>query len=95
MTLQEHIDNVMDWFDFDRVHSVMTHLNWYWASTNGVPEKAELRAYVRKHMTYVYNQTHSKEGGYFCSGGFEIEYYREEDCFNVQFILSSWGTNHG
>ncbi len=34
--LQQRIDEVMDWFDFDKVYSVMTALKWCWGSEDGI-----------------------------------------------------------
>jgi hypothetical protein len=93
-TLQEHIDEVMDWFDFDAVHKYMEATNWQWAGVSGVPSKADLRQYVRDGMTRCYgNQSRSTE-----CGGFRIDYHRGEDKsgtwdnFHVLFVISRWYT---
>jgi hypothetical protein len=99
-TLQEHIDEVMDWFDFDKVHKHMENVGWKWAILNAIPEKADLRMSVRKEMVKLYNKVKKSVNGSvsYESGGFEIEYTwgidenGEWDNFNIRFILTSWYT---
>lgn len=47
-TLYDQIPVVLDWFDFERVHKVMTALDWRWATTKplamSVPTIEEIRA---------------------------------------------------
>ena len=40
--LQEQMDEIMDSFEFDKVLSVMQHLNWEWKDA-GVPDEYEIR----------------------------------------------------
>ena len=46
---EKKINDVLDWFDFGRVLKVMQHLDWKWASTDGVPEyEGQLRENARR-----------------------------------------------
>ena len=50
------IDQIMDNFDFHKVHRVMKMLNWKWAhseSESGVPEEYELRNFARNELNRV------------------------------------------
>lgn len=89
MTLQEHIDDVMDWFDFEKVHKMMKAVDWKWGSIEGVPDIPDLRQFVRKAMKKAYEQ------GHYITGGFDIRYNKEYDAFTVQFIGANWETNLG
>jgi len=98
-TLQTHIDEVMDWFDFDKVHKYMESVGWAWHSI-GVPDKAELRKTVREEMKKLYNLPKKDPINHhsYCSGGFEIIYYWGKDDegpwdhYDVKFIITSWYT---
>ena len=39
---QDAITEVLDQFDFDKVHKVMEFLAWTWASSEGVPKVSSL-----------------------------------------------------
>lgn len=40
----EMIYQILAWFDFEKVHKVMTQLDWKWVDTeNGVPSVVELK----------------------------------------------------
>lgn len=78
----------MDWFDFDRVHRVMTMLDWRWATIDGVPEIPDLRKQVRHMMRTLW-----ESGDAFTStGGFMVRLYREENWarFSVSFQVADW-----
>jgi hypothetical protein len=47
--LQEQMDEIMDSFEFDKVLSVMQHLNWEWMDY-GVPDEYEIRQSARRTM---------------------------------------------
>ncbi len=90
-TLQEHIDQAMDSFDWDKVHSVMTHLNWRWHNT-GVPEISDMKEKVQELMYAV----HNNHGATVSSGGFQASYHRmpnNEDLFRVLFVVTKRETN--
>ena len=94
-TLQEHMDEVMDYFDFEAVHKTMTFLKWKWHNSSEVPTIADLRKHVREQMQRVYTD---KCYGV-SSGGFKTTYHHgtekgvKWDYFDVAFIVSDWDTN--
>lgn len=32
---QQHLDSIMDWFEFEKVHKAMTALDWVWVESGG------------------------------------------------------------
>ena len=86
MTLQEHIDDVMDYLDFERIQFTMEHLNWRWVDA-GIPDVPTIRQQVRKLMKEAYKH------GYVSTGGLVVRYDSEEDSFDVSFRLDSVTTN--
>lgn len=83
----EAIGNIMDNFDFDKVHEVMSLLNWEWAATeNGVPTKSELRSEARRLLKMAINDKTRVS-----TGGFEVDYINEGDGFvELKFVVSQW-----
>jgi hypothetical protein len=47
--IQEQIDEIMDSFDFEKVHKIMEALNWEWHE-QGIPDIYSLRTSARKHL---------------------------------------------
>jgi hypothetical protein len=101
-TLEQHVDEVMDWFDFNKVKKVMDFLDWKWTMDCGsaVPEIADMRKLVRKYMRDLY-QKYSKEEKIVAgtgSGGFYVEYRKgidegeRFDDFSVSFSVGEWYT---
>ena len=51
--IQEQIDNIMDDFEFEKVHQIMTALKWTWATAENpkaVPELWEIKKNARSHL---------------------------------------------
>lgn len=105
--VQDKIDEIMDNFDFEKVHKTMDVLEWTWAG-EGVPEVPSLRARARqllKEACFIENKSNYS----MCStGGFEaickvLDYDIEnaiEDWVNdaehqiqveLRFVVESWG----
>jgi hypothetical protein len=91
----ETIDDLIENFNFERVHNVMTHINWGWVVPTSpqkikVPTIARLKAHAR-HL--LYSTIDCAEGGIVGSGGLEARYWppSEEDPspqFRLQFVLT-------
>ena len=94
--LQDHIDEVMDEFDFGKVQKAMEFLGWEWVGAEeGVPTESELRKGVRRHMIDAYDKAYQQKRNYKVgTGGFSVEYFYEEDFFQVEFVLSQWSTEY-
>jgi hypothetical protein len=96
----KHYDIIMDCldeFDFERVHKVMTFLDWTWADSTEVPDILALRRNCRKYLQEVVRGALERkdEGGEFImgSGGFRYESKLYEDGFlwlRMSFTIEDW-----
>jgi hypothetical protein len=70
----------MDNMDIARVANIMSHLNWKWSSTDGVPTEYDIRQHVRKQFKAVIERSSTsalprhEEG----TGGFYYDVFRED-----------------
>lgn len=89
-TDQELIDDVLDNFNFERVHVAMTVLKWKWNLENGleVPSKAELRRMARSLLKDVLTRSYEKIG----SGGFYASFDKESRHLELSFVLEEYTT---
>ena len=98
-TLDQHIEEVMDWFDFRKAHEIMEHMDWKWHNES-VPEIADMRKLVRKYMKELHERWKNEVevNSYTGSGGFMIFYNKgvEDgqpwDHYRVGFYLEEWYT---
>ncbi len=84
---QKLIDEVMDEFNFDRVHRTMMFLDWKWGMPGTVPSIGDLRRAARARMQECIEKNwHSIE-----SGGLRAEYDPEtKDWIRLNFVLADW-----
>lgn len=88
----EHYNLIMDCldeFDFERVHKVMTFLNWQWSDI-GVPDVHTLRRNCRKYLQEVIREVLERKdtGGEFTigTGGFRYEARLYPDYHPTKFV---------
>lgn len=88
------IDDIMDNFDFERVHAAMRLLGWCWVAQGtkgyGVPEISELRKCARRLMK---NAMKSPLSSYTTgTGGFQVDKTTEEDkvYLSLSFVLTNF-----
>lgn len=89
---QSLIDDVMDNFDFHRVHKVMKFLNWKWAfAEDGVPEVWELKKEARRLLSdCLYEMIkHGEDNWTIATGGFRVKAtnYKDSDVEDDDFHL--------
>ena len=90
VTKQEHIDEILDQFDFETVRKVMVALGWTWSSTDGqVPDIYNLRKVARDLLQRCAN-TESKNY-FYSTGGFSAE-KQDGDTLILEFVVSDWST---
>jgi hypothetical protein len=100
---QEKIDEIMDYFDFGRVHKVMKMLNWSWHD-EGVPEKQELKACARKLLKDLAEKPIPKEhknnwnleaslGGFTAKRFGRMEGREPWEHFSLIFYIDFWSTD--
>lgn len=94
-TKQEHIDYIMDNFNFSRVASVMSYLNWRWAhSDTGVPQEPELRRSARRYLDQVYDYGSAQSRKYtMATGGFVYTYDPQHSEMTLVFELTGWSSH--
>jgi hypothetical protein len=83
------IDEIIDKFNFERVHIAMTALDWQWATTAGngyaIPTLTKLKAMARTLLRESFNETQVS------SGGFVATYHPKDELtseyFDLKFVL--------
>ena len=90
----ETIDDIMDNFDFDKVHEAMTLLGWRWVDHDTkafeIPHVSELRKRARSLMKDAMN---SHMPSYSIgTGGFEVDKTTIEGktYLSLSFVLTNW-----
>lgn len=87
---QELIDDIMDNFNFEKVHKVMKFLNWTWWDNKLEkyinPTIQELRSNARKKLKRILEENHASIG----SGGFVARKY-DDGTISLEFKIESWG----
>jgi len=87
MTHQEKIDDVMDWFEFEKVEKAMVALDWQWrTAAEGIPTVQELRREARKRLREAI------QSGYSSTGGFTATY--SHGVLKLAFIIEGWETDN-
>ena len=81
------IDEIMDNFDFEKVHRVMTAVEWTWATIGGVPEVRDLRTTARKLLKGAF------VSGLYGTGGLYATY--QNDVLRLSFNVDSWSAYEG
>lgn len=79
--LQNKIDNIMCWFEFDKVETMMQSVDWEWHII-GVPDKGEIKEEALRLLRHVSAEI-AKGATYYrvATGGFsaEAEIYDDGD----------------
>jgi hypothetical protein len=79
------IDEILDEFNFERVHKVMVALDWTWSGTDGVPTIPDLRRMARSLLKQVVESKGIHSVG---SGGFTA--YMHYGILGLRFEISSY-----
>lgn len=78
MNKQEKIDEIMDSFDFEKVHKAMVALDWEWGD-EGVPSTYSIKQEARRFLKFILEAPKEKEFYRVSGGGLEVE----RDCDQV------------
>ena len=79
---QNAIDEIMDWFDFEKVAKVMGALEWKWVTAEeGIPSVGEIRQSARKLLKQAIEQKTT-----IATGGLRATYFHDE-YIKLEFIL--------
>ena len=85
---QEHLDEIMDWFDFERVRKTMNALDWKWMDNPESPTVQELKQKVRELFWSCYD----RKADFSSIGGFKVRIDYEEDFAECSFVVTSLET---
>ena len=89
------IDEVMDNFDFEKVHLAMVALDWKWATVEGrVPEIPELKKNARSILKDAIKSSVEKyngDGVTCATGGFYGYYNDKTQTLRLYFAVDQWG----
>ena len=90
----ETIMDCLDEFDFDRVHKVMTFLDWKYSDSTEVPSVEYLRKNARKYLMAVAKEALETKSEYITgTGGFRYEAKLYEDDYlwlRMAFEIADW-----
>ena len=97
MLTDKHYETIMDCldeFDFDRVHKVMTVLDWKYSDDKDVPTIETLRKNARKYLMEVATEALERKTTYItATGGFRYEAKLYEDDYlwlRMAFEIADW-----
>lgn len=76
---QSKLQELINEFDFDRVHQVMDVLDWHWANVYGIPEKIDMISVVRSLYSDIEERVLDEEYCYSATGGFKLTFNPEEE----------------
>lgn len=86
---EDKLQELIDEFDFERVHSVMKAINWTWAG-DGIPNQDNMIAMVKCLYNSIKDRVLKHEYCYCASGGFKLSFNPNEDNeLNLVFELES------
>ena len=92
-TIDKMVEEVMEDFDFEKVHDVMKQLDWRWGTPDGileVPSIYQLMKTSERLLRDVADKYFETEGSHFIStGGFEAALYVDADSkyLKLSFVL--------
>jgi len=86
-SFNDHWDDIVNNFNFHKVHQAMTVLEWSWYSTDGVPNHAQLITEAMRLCSSAYEACLTVS-----SGGFRAEYNQDADSLRLSFTITEFDT---
>ena len=88
MTEEEIIEDILDEFDFQKVHKAMELLEWKWGMPPAYPSIGELRKTARSLLKCLIPH----EAGSTATGGFHADKRTidGDPFYKLSFVLTSW-----
>jgi hypothetical protein len=95
MDKNKAIENILENLDFDKIHKVMTFLDWKWFESEEVPTIGKIVTNVQKHLSRTIDEAlEAREDKTIKTGGFAyyatLDDKKELDYVQVIFELTSW-----
>ena len=73
------LDELLEEFDFEKVHKIMDLLDWRWAGVLGTPEKEDMIPVVRSLFDSIKGAIIRKERSFAATGGFKLTYNPDDE----------------
>lgn len=73
------LQELLDGFDFERVHKCMEVLNWCWVGVDGIPEKEDMIPVVKNLYESIEKRVLEGKYCYCATGGFKLMFNPDED----------------
>lgn len=86
MTYEEQIEEIMDYFRFDRVAKVMEALDWHWFSYDDVPPEPIIRQKARSLLREVAREGRDTT---MATAGFEAK-HDKWGRLSLAFVVEQW-----
>jgi len=89
--MKEKIEQIMENFDFEKVHKVMVALGWEWylgRGGSGIPSVKSLKERAGELLSNVDDLICEGDTITSSSGGFEAKY--ADGCLSLSFIVEEW-----
>jgi len=80
--MEDKINEIIKWFDFEKVRKTMIALGWKWYGSGEYPSIGELVLTAQKHLKYVCDK---EEDWVISSGGFEAT--KRNGMLTLKFIV--------
>lgn len=84
---EKQIQDILEYFDFERVHETMTKLNWTWVSSDlkleYIPEIEELKEHAKERLENAIKYKWSESGGFIATNSSGV--------LNLYFVVESTG----
>lgn len=90
------INDVLENFDFKKVHEYMTETNWTWATSktsSKIPSRIEIQKTAKFALVDAYNEMkHHGKLGYCSTGGFHAYCFNEhgKTTFHLLFAIADY-----
>lgn len=86
---EEHINCIINKFNFKKVHKVMKFMNWTWYNTGSEPPTvAHLKDEARRLLNELYDSDDSLLS--MSTGGLKVSKY--EDHLELEFVIAEYGS---
>jgi hypothetical protein len=92
---EKKINEVLENFDFDKVHKYMVKTGWAWGVVGGVPTKEQIKETAKFALVDAYNEMKHHGGfGYAYTGGFYAYCFKQqgETIFQLLFCIADYDT---
>lgn len=84
---EQQIQDILEYFDFERVHETMIKLNWTWVSSDlkleYIPEIEELKEHAKERLENAIKYKWSESGGFVATNTSGV--------LNLYFVVESTG----